>query len=191
LDSMTDEQLVALTQQGNMRAFNRLSARWESSIYRFALRNLGNTEDARDVCQEALLKAFTNIQRLREGSKFKPWVHHIALNLCRDRFRSARAKAETRSFEEHGIDEARIAMEQSRVDQPERAGLMRAVEEALGRLPMEQRSAILLKEYHGFTSEEIGEITGVPAATVRSRIFYGLKTTRKMLRDRGFAQSAL
>ena len=184
---MTDEQLVALTQQGNIRAFNSLSARWESSIYRFALRNLGNTEDARDVCQEALLKAYTNIQRLREGSKFKSWIHHIALNLCRDRFRGAGAKAETRSFEEQGLEEARFVIEGDRPQSHEKSGLLRAIEETLSRLPSEQRDAILLKEYHGFTSEEIGEITGVPAATVRSRIFYGLRSTREMLRKRGFA----
>jgi DNA-directed RNA polymerase specialized sigma24 family protein len=42
-----------------------------------------------------------------------------------------------------------------------------------------------LREYHGFNSEEISEIVGVPAATVRSRIFYGLRTVRKKLKDRG------
>jgi RNA polymerase sigma-70 factor (ECF subfamily) len=186
---MTDEQLVALTQRGNVHAFNSLSARWEPSIYRFALRNLGNAEDARDVCQEALLKAYTNIQRLREGSKFKSWIHHITLNLCRDRFRSPSSRTGTRSFEEHGVDESRVAIEASASRDPSKAGLLRAIEESLGRLPVEQRNAILLREYHGFTSEEIGDITGVPAATVRSRIFYGLRATRKMLRDRGIAQA--
>ena len=55
----------------------------------------------------------------------------------------------------------------------------------LAELPSEQRTAILLKEYQGFTSEEIGEITGVPAATVRTRIYYGFRTLRKVLAQRG------
>ncbi len=186
---MTDEQLVTLTQQGNVRAFNSLSARWESSLYRFAFRTLGNSEDARDVCQDALLKAYTNIRRLREGSKFKSWVHHIALNLCRDRFRGSAGKAQTRSFEEQGVDEARFAIETGVREDPEKSTLVRAVEQALAVLPREQRDAIILREYHGFTSEEIGEITGVPAATVRSRIFYGLRSARETLRRRGFAQA--
>jgi RNA polymerase sigma-70 factor (ECF subfamily) len=186
---MTDEQLVTLTQQGNLRAFNQLTARWEDSVYRFVLRALGNREDARDVCQEALLKAYVNIKRLRDGSKFKAWVHHIALNLCRDRFRSAASKAETHSYEDDGPAEAKVAVEQASDWAPganaEQANLRIALEHVFGRLPAEQRSAILLREYHGFTSEEIGEITGVPAATVRSRIFYGLRSVRKMLRERG------
>lgn len=191
MDSMTDEQLVALTQGGNTQAFNGLAARWEGSLYRFTLRTLGNPEDARDVCQEALLKAYQQIGRLREGGKFKAWVHHIALNLCRDRFRSPARRAETRSIDDEEYKEGALAAELAAQSpsqiRPERAVLMRTIEEVLGFLPAEQRTAILLREYQGFTSEEIGEITGVPAATIRTRIFYGLKSMRKMLDERGIS----
>lgn len=189
LKSLTDAQLVAMTQDGNMSAFNSLTARWESSLYRFVHRLLGDPEEARDVCQEALLKAYLNIAKLREGEKFKAWIHHIALNLCRDRFRSPRARAEVRSYEEDGIDEKRLAFESSTAVSPgrhaERAGMMAVLEKVFADIPVEQCSAILLREYHGFTTEEIGEITGVPAATVRTRIFYGLRSVRKLLRERG------
>jgi RNA polymerase sigma-70 factor (ECF subfamily) len=191
LESLSDEQLVTLSQEGNVQAFNRLTARWEASVYRFSLRALGNPDDARDVCQEALVKAYLNIERLRDGRKFRAWVHHIALNLCRDRRRSAGSRAEMRPYEEDGIEEKRVAFERSTDASPERRAdqnqLLRALGEVLGEIPMEQRSAILLREYHGFNSEEIGEIIGVPAATVRSRIFYGLRTVRKKLRERGLS----
>src|SRR5262249_49946045 len=143
------------------------------------------------VCQEAFLKAYKNIRGLREGSKFKSWVHHITLNLCRDRFRSPRERIETSPFEELGPEESRFVVERSggARSHAERTGLVRAVEEVLSALPAEQRDAILLREYHGFNSEEIGEITGVPAATVRSRIFYGLRAARRMLEERGIAQA--
>jgi RNA polymerase sigma-70 factor, ECF subfamily len=191
LDSMTDEQLVVLTQQGNAKAFNSLAARWESSLYRFTLRTLGNPEDARDVCQDALLKAYQQIGRLREGAKFRAWVHHIALNLCRDRFRSPANRAETRSLDDQEHQEGAIARELASHSppqtRPERAVMLRTIEEVLHRLPAEQRTAILLREYQGFTSEEIGEITGVPAATIRTRIFYGLRSMRRMLQEHGIS----
>jgi RNA polymerase sigma-70 factor, ECF subfamily len=191
LDSMSDEQLVALIQQGNASAFNRLAERWEASLYRFTLRTLGNPEDARDVCQESLLKAYQQIGRLREGGKFKAWVHHIALNLCRDRFRSPAARAETRSIDDEEYQEGALARELAAFSppqtRPERGVLMRTIEEVMGSLPAEQRTAILLREYQGFTSEEIGEITGVPAATIRTRIFYGLRSMRRMLQERGIS----
>jgi RNA polymerase sigma-70 factor (ECF subfamily) len=190
VDSLSDEQLVSLAQRGNTAAFNRLSSRWESSVYRYALKVLRNREDAKDVCQEALTKAYLNISRLREGSKFKSWIHHIALNLCRDRFRSAGASAEHRAFDDEGPDESRVAVLHAQKRSPEldtkRSRLADLLDEVLAKLPDEQRSAILLREYHGFTSEEIAEITGVPAATVRTRIFYGLRSVRRHLEARGY-----
>jgi RNA polymerase sigma-70 factor (ECF subfamily) len=67
----------------------------------------------------------------------------------------------------------------------EQASLSGVLGTVLAELPAEQRNAILLKEYQGFTSEEIGEMTGVPAATVRTRIYYGFRTLRKVLGERG------
>jgi RNA polymerase sigma-70 factor (ECF subfamily) len=69
----------------------------------------------------------------------------------------------------------------------ERQDLGRILRTLLGRLPLEQRAAILLRELEGLTSAEIAEVSGVPAATVRSRIFYGLKSLRAMLPEYGLA----
>lgn len=188
LRSMTDAELVALTQAGNLNAFNQLAGRWESSLYGFVRRTLGDAEEARDVCQEALVKAFQNIARLRDGGKFKSWIHYIALNLCRDRFRSPRSRAETVSFEEGGWADQGEAVASASPEAADRraetSSLSDVLQSALAELPPEQRTSILLREYQGFTSEEIGEVMGVPAATVRTRIYYGLKTLRRTLRDR-------
>lgn len=195
MDGLSDEELVTLTQGGDVSAFNSLVARWESSLYGFARRTLGDAEDARDVCQEALVKAYVNIRRLRDGAKFKAWVHHIAFNLCRDRFRARRAAGEARPLEDADTADLHPGAERPRPWSPEeaadRASVKGALGTALGRLPEEQRMSILLREYHGFTSEEIGEMTGVPAATVRTRIFYGLRSLRKTLRENGVLESDL
>ena len=88
-----------------------------------------------------------------------------------------------------GLDERRLATEAAASTSPghhaERVGDDGRPRADFRRIPVEQGSAILLREYHGFTTDEIGEITGVPAATVRTRIFYGLRSVRKMLRERG------
>lgn len=185
LKAMTDAELVTLTKEGNLNAFNQLAGRWESSLYGFTRRTLGNAEDARDVCQEALVKAFQNIARLRDGGKFKSWVHYIALNLCRDRFRSPRSKAELLSFDESTIEDAPALGAEPADALAEQSVLSDVLHSVLEELPQEQRSSILLREFQGFTSEEIGEMMGVPAATVRTRIYYGLKTMRRVLEERG------
>jgi RNA polymerase sigma-70 factor (ECF subfamily) len=193
LEILSDEQLVALSQEGDLEAFNSLASRWESSLYGLARRSLGNAEDARDVCQEALVKAYVNIKRLRERSKFKSWVHHIVFNICRDRFRSAQGMAEMRTYEEGGPHEMEVVNVRAHASAPDhhatKAHVRGILGDALRRLPVEQRTCILLREYHGFTSEEIGDITGVPAATVRTRIYYGLRAMRKTLRARGITES--
>jgi len=190
LRSLTDAELVVKAQAGDVAAFNQLASRWESALYGFTRRTLGDAEDARDVCQEALVKAYQNIQRLRDGEKFKSWIHYIALNLCRDRFRSPRARAEHVPFEENVPD--RPSVPAARADHVAEAGSLSALlTSVLDELPMEQRTSIVLREYQGLTSEEIGEIMGVPAATVRTRIFYGLKALRVALRARGVERSDL
>lgn len=191
LQAFSDAELVELTQEGDVTAFNQLVGRWESSLYGFVRRTLGNGEDARDVCQEALVKAYTNITRLRDGGKFKSWIHYIALNLCRDRFRSPRARAESVSYEEGGSTDLVDAGVAPSDRQAENAVLSDVLVSALSELPQEQRQSILLREYQGFTSEEIGEIMNVPAATVRTRIYYGLRTMRKSLDQRGIGPQDL
>lgn len=192
--SLTDAQLVARTQAGDVGAFNELANRWESALYGFVRRTLGDAEDARDVCQEALVKAYRNIDRLREGEKFKSWIHYIALNLCRDRFRSPRARMDFVAYEEGGDEPPTRGLPagaERTEDAAEGASLGALLREMLERLPPEQRTSIVLREYQGLTSEEIGEITGVPAATVRTRIYYGLKALRAAMKARGIERTDL
>jgi RNA polymerase sigma factor (sigma-70 family) len=95
------------------------------------------------------------------------------------------ARADHREWDEESPEARRLAIERDALGgwsgTLERTGQARAVERALARLPAEQRMAILLRECQGFTSEEIAEITGVPAGTVRTRIFHGLRALRRML----------
>jgi RNA polymerase sigma-70 factor (ECF subfamily) len=192
---MSDLELVAQSQQGDAEAFNSLVRRWDGSLFHFVRRMMGNDEDARDVCQETLVKAYVNIGRLRDPAKFKAWLHHIALNLCRDWHRSPKARIVALRFEEDRPDEARHADSSGTGRAPDRraetAGLARMLSDVLAELPLEQRTSILLRECQGFTSEEIGQIMGVPSATVRTRIYYGLKLVRRLLRQRGITRDSL
>ena len=175
---------------GDQRAFGNLAKRWEGSLYRFALRTLGDPDEARDVCQDALIKAYENLPRLREASKFKSWAHHIVLNLCRDRYRKNRGTPV--SLDDSGPLELVQGGAGAASDYgAEQVSRQEMLAEILSGLPEEQRTALLLREYHGMNSKEIAEITGVPAATVRTRIFYGLKGVRKAVTQRGLQMEDL
>jgi RNA polymerase sigma-70 factor (ECF subfamily) len=179
---MTDAQLATLSQQGNREAFETLASRWNGPLFGYLRRLLGDEEAARDACQESLLRAYTRLNSLREPGNFRAWLHTIALNLCRDRARSKTGR-------EIGLDEVDTPEPQSVASGPleelERQDLAEILRRVLARIPLEQRNAILLREFEGFNSRQIAAITGVPAATVRSRIYYGLKTLRRLLPEHG------
>jgi RNA polymerase sigma-70 factor (ECF subfamily) len=189
VEPISDAQLALRSRDGDRRAFAMLARRFQAPLFRFLRRLLGDEDAARDATQETLLKAWVSIGRLREPEHVRTWFHQIALNLCRDRRRSPWA-AGTVPLEETGAAESGSGAPAAVVtDDPlqwaERRNLAAILDRALQRLPEEQRTAILLREVQGFTSAEIAGMTGAPAATVRSRIFYGLKALRRMLPEEG------
>jgi RNA polymerase sigma-70 factor (ECF subfamily) len=183
----TDEELVARSKGGDADSFNQLILRWERPIYALAYRVIGREEDARDVCQETFLRAFRALPGFKGEAKFSSWVYRIALNLCRDWMRRQR-RAPTVQMPE-GVDPIEMASERGPVESietlVERRELSGVVEEAMALLPEEQRTAIILKEYHGMTFQEIADLQGCPLSTVKTRLYQGLSVLRRHLEKNG------
>ena len=183
----TDEELVTRSQGGDVDSFNQLILRWERPIYALAYRVLGREEDARDVSQEAFLRAYRALPGFKGEAKFSSWLYRIALNLCRDWMRKQR-RAPVQQMPE-GMDPVEMAGESGPVESVEdlvaRKELSQIVGEAMTLLPDEQRTAIILKEYHGMTFQEIAELQGVPLSTVKTRLYQGLTVLRRHLEKHG------
>jgi RNA polymerase sigma-70 factor, ECF subfamily len=183
----TDEELVARSQGGDLDSFNQLVLRWERPIYALAYRVIGREEDARDVAQETFLRAFRALKGFKGQAKFSSWLYRITLNLCRDWIRRERRTPVVQAPE--GVDVIELAGEstpsESIEDLVSRHELGRAVGKAMSQLPEEQRTAIILKEYHGLTFQEIADLLDCPLSTVKTRLYQGLTVLRKQLRDAG------
>ena len=179
----TDEELVAKSIRGDADSFNELVLRWERPIYALAYRTIGREEDARDVCQETFLRAFRALPGFRGQAKFSSWLYRIALNLCRDWVRRERRAPVVQPPEDVDLMELAAAAEPSESieDLVARKDLSRLVEQAMALLPEEQRTAIVLKEYHGLTFQEIAELVGCPLSTVKTRLYQGLIVLRREL----------
>jgi RNA polymerase sigma-70 factor (ECF subfamily) len=179
----TDEELVARSVRGDAESFNQLVVRWERPIYALAYRVIGREEDARDVCQEAFLRAFRALGGFKGQAKFSSWLYRITLNLCRDWIRRERRAPLVDTPQ--GVDLVELAGEDEEAESIEemvaRHDLSRAVAKAMARLPEEQRTAIILKEYHGLTFQEIAEMQGCPLSTVKTRVYQGLTVLRRLL----------
>ena len=179
----TDEELVARSIGGDADSFNQLILRWERPIYALAYRTIGREEDARDVCQETFLRAFRALPRFRGQAQFSSWIYRIALNLCRDWIRRERRTGFVQPPEDVDLM-AMVAAEEpseSIEDLVARKDQIRAVERAMALLPEEQRTAIVLKEYHGMTFQEIADLMGCPLSTVKTRLYQGLSVLRREL----------
>ncbi len=179
----TDEELVARSKTGDIDSFNQLVKRWERPIFALAYRTLGREEDARDITQETFLRAFRALAGFKGDAKFSSWLYRIALNLCRDWMRRERRTPLVAVPE--GVDVEQLAADQGPVETVEdlaaRAELSREVARAMEHLPAEQRQAIILKEYHGLTFQEIADLMKCPLSTVKTRVYQGLSTLRKQL----------
>jgi RNA polymerase sigma-70 factor (ECF subfamily) len=183
----TDEELVARSMGGDLDSFNQLVLRWERPIYALAYRVIGREEDARDVAQETFLRAFRALGGFKGQAKFSSWLYRITLNLCRDWIRRERRAPVVQAPD--GIDLIELASEaepsETVEDLVSRRELGRAVAKAMAMLPEEQRTAIVLKEYHGLTFQEIADLLDCPLSTVKTRLYQGLSVLRKQLQLAG------
>jgi RNA polymerase sigma-70 factor (ECF subfamily) len=162
----TDEELVARSRDGDADSFNQLMLRWERPIYALAYRVIGRA-----------------LPGFRGQAKFSSWIYRIALNLCRDWIRRQKRTPVVAAPE--GVDVIELAAEQGPVESIEelvaRRELSDVVGDAMKRLPEEQRTAIILKEYHGLTFQEIADLQNCPLSTVKTRLYQGLSVLRRQL----------
>ena len=181
----SDEELVEACQAGEASAFDVLVARWEDPIRGAAYRFLGSEDEARDVAQEAFLKAYRALEGFKREARFSTWLYQIATNLCRDRLRRRRTRAAV-SLEE--LEEGGPVIVETRPGAHEtllQRDLARAVRRAVHALPEEQREVVILKEYQGLTFLEIAQSLDVPVSTVKTRLYRGLGQLRLRLEREG------
>ncbi|MBR8742229.1 RNA polymerase sigma factor [Nocardiopsis sp. MG754419] len=157
--------LVERAQDGDEHAFERLVRLHQDSVYRIALRTLGDAAEARDTAQEALITAWRRLPDLRDPQTFRAWLYRIvgrlALNAVRARRPEAPDAPEEDKYEERSAGPADRALA---------TDLHQALVKALAGLPPPQRICWVLKEMEGLGYEEIAEIVDTTPTAVRGRI---------------------
>ena len=181
----TDEELVVLSTAGDTDSFNQLVVRWERPIFALAYRVLGREEDARDVCQETFLRAFRALKGFKGQAKFSSWLYRIALNLCRDWIRRERRTPMLTSLDADTEPAPLTGSVETAEELVVRRDLGRVIARAMTALSEEQRTTIVLKEYHGLTFQEIADLQGSPLSTVKTRLYQGLSVLRRQFQRRG------
>ncbi len=160
--------------------FERLAEQVFPSLFGTALRLTRDREDASDLTQEAVIRAYEAFDRF-DGRNFKAWMLRILTNLYINRYRQRKREGLTESLDDEYAAEP-VAAEGNTPDRLLFDNLVGAeVEEALGKVPADFRMTVLLSDVEGMTYEEIAEATNVPIGTVRSRLARGRAILRREL----------
>jgi RNA polymerase sigma-70 factor (ECF subfamily) len=161
---LDDAALVDRCRAGETAAFGILAERHRRVLLSVAYRLLGDREDARDATQSAFVKVFEHLDGYDPSRRFFSWVYAILRNECLNMLRARR---------EVGFVDDELTTRVSPLDAAEAAERHQHVQAALLALPVEQREAIVLRHFAGLSYDEIARAVGVPAKTVKSRLYAG------------------
>ncbi len=186
LKTLTDDELVALYQEGCGEAFDELLARHQEKLFTYILFNVHNEDAANDIFQETFVRAIVTLQqgRYTANGKFYAWLVRIARNQIIDQFRMVRSENAI-SNDEASYDlfnnialadqpiESRIVTEQTLSD----------VKRLMNHLPETQREVVFLRFFQDLSFKEIAETTGVGINTALGRMRYAVLNMRRMAEE--------
>jgi len=172
-EKATAEKLVEHAKRGNHKAFDLLVIKYQSSVARVVSNYMRDRSSILDVVQETFIKAYRGLGNFRSDSTFYTWIHRIAINTAINHIKHTKRKHNNISidnFEHIGLCEHQVSNEDP-LSSAHSKSLTKQLNKVLDKLPIDLKTALLLKEVEGYKYEEIAEIVGSPAGTIKSRIF--------------------
>ena len=182
------EQTLKAAQRGDVAAFNSLVLEYQRQLFNVCYRTLGNTEDAADATQDALLSAFRALKSFKgQPGGFRAWLLRIAVNTCYDQLRRRQRRPAESLDVLSALDPDQDSSAAERLADPSlgpeqrslSAETARHIQEAIDRLPPDQRLTVILCDVQGISYDEAAQVMSVELGTVKSR----LSRARAQLRD--------
>jgi len=186
LNAMGDNELALALKGGNEQAFDEIVRRYQGRVYAVAYRLTGNREDALDVAQEALLKAYRKIDSWQPTGGFLPWLLRLTSNQGIDHLRRRKRRKEERLDEAFVPESEHAAVEPASMatETAVRAGEIDArIRDSLSVLSENQRTVFMLRHYEGLQLSDIAEQLGCTVGSVKVHLFRALKKLRGELGD--------
>ncbi len=176
--ALSDHELVALAQKGSEKAYRELLGRYQRPVFSLIYRMLRDREQAEDLAQETFVRVFNHIDRYDPKYKFSSWIFKIATNLTIDHIRKKEVATVSIDGSRYAVTadeiEASTITVASGDENPEELleakELGESIEQAIGGLRAEYRTAILLRHVEGREYQEIADIMSLPLGTVKTFI---------------------
>ena len=198
VEKETDEvsALVERAKNGDDEAFGALVGAYEVFVYHMAVRVLsmsgGSVSDGEDVAQEVFIKAWRSLDSFRGDCAFSTWLYRITVNTAKDKIRSAsRHRTTSLTVTDDDGDEVVIDVPVTSADEIpemayERRENIKAVREAIEKLPDEMRRILILRELEDLSYTDIADLLGLEIGTVKSRLNRSRAALKKILKDGNF-----
>jgi len=186
-EKMGDRELVMYAQNGDTSAFEKLIERYDRRILSLAFSFTRNSDDAKDIYQETLIRAFNSIKKFQMKSEFSTWLYRIASNVCIS-FKYKQKKNINLFKQNFGTNEEESDPEPSSGDSNSvegefmRAELAKRIEQALGTLSPMQRLVFTMKHYEGYLLREIASLTNCTEGTIKKHLYVAVRKLQKELR---------
>lgn len=178
--TVDDQDLVLRTKAGDRSAFEVLVRKYQDRAYNVAFQILRHHEDALDVAQEAFARAYLSIDRFRGSAGFYTWLYRILVNLAIDHAR-ARGKETPISLNEPGVAEGQREHRPDPRASLETKELGEQIARAVASLPIQQRTALILREIEGLAYQEIARVLNCSIGTVMSRLHAARQKLQQIL----------
>ena len=182
MDASEAAAVLARARQGDSDAFRELVERHSRSLFRLAFRMMGNEQDAEDVVQESLIRAYRQLSRFESRANFGTWLYRITANCAVDLMRTRHARHDQTHRET--LDDGAGSTPSDRPG-PERlaqsAEIQRRVAQAVGGLSPLERAAFTLRHYEGRTIDEISRTLGLGTSAAKHSVFRAVKKLRVAL----------
>ncbi|GAB4345202.1 MAG: sigma-70 family RNA polymerase sigma factor [Candidatus Abyssubacteria bacterium] len=177
---ISDNELIARFRAGDRAAFDELVTRYQRRVYATARRMVGHDEVAEDIAQETFVRVFKNLRAFKERSSFTTWLYRITMNLCYDELKRRRDVTE----HDPAVELAVVDSAARRMEQEER---MQWLEREIMRLPLKQRSVLILRIFHDMSFKEVAKAAGCSANSAKVNYRHAIVSLRKSLAKSGEA----
>ena len=183
-----DRELIESAQSGNKEAFAVLVQKYSRNIYNLAYRMTGNREDAMDITQEVLFRAYRALASFQPDKPFLPWVYRITWNICADRGRKIGRTPPEDSIDEIDDGAARLPSSTPSPDLTyEHKEIREALSQAINQLAEGYKELIVMFHMDGLSIKEISDVTGMKETVIKNRLYRGRQVLRKMLEAGGIS----
>lgn len=181
-----DTWLVSHSLAGDLQAFETLVGRHQRLVFRVAYRLLGNQQDAEDVTQDVWMQVWTSLGSLTGSAAFTTWLYRVTVNkslsLTRRGYRAVE-RAATADGDGSDVLERNSPPGMSSEDTAVDGERSRVVSNAIAALPEDLRAVFVLRYYEDLTYDQLGDVLGVPVATVRGRLARSRQQLMGVLRE--------